>query len=126
MSGTELQTFCTEVNGHASIGDTLLFHFLNLAKPWWSSAAHGCSCATRTPRGALGSPTLSRPPPTSPPLRASIEDVAEIIGVPQNIVKARTFYARKRIAGLMAAKGIERVWAVALGNLAAGDCQAFM
>ena len=110
MSGTELQTFRTEVNGDASIGDTLLFQFLNLAKPWWSSAGHGCSCATRIPRGASGSPTLSRPQSTSPPLRASIEDVAEIIGVPQNTVKTRTFYARKWIAELMAAKGIERVW----------------
>ena len=108
MSGTELQTFCTEVNGDASIGDTLLFQSLNLAKPWWSSAGHGSSCATRIPRGA--SPTLSRPQSTSPPLRASIEDVAEIIGVPQNTVKTRTFYARKWIAELMAAKRIERVW----------------
>jgi hypothetical protein len=28
--------------------------------------------------------------------------------VPQNTVKTRTFYARKRIAELMAPKGIER------------------
>ena len=40
----------------------------------------------------------------------SIDEVAEIIGVPQNTVKTRTFYARKRIAELMAAKGIERAW----------------
>jgi hypothetical protein len=32
MSGTELETFCTELNGGASIGSTLLFQFLNLAK----------------------------------------------------------------------------------------------
>jgi RNA polymerase sigma-70 factor (ECF subfamily) len=38
----------------------------------------------------------------------SIEEVAEIIGVPQNTVKTRMFYARKRIAELMAAKGITR------------------
>ena len=40
----------------------------------------------------------------------SIDEVAEIIGVPQNTVKTRMFYARKRIAELMAAKGIDRAW----------------
>jgi RNA polymerase sigma-70 factor, ECF subfamily len=38
----------------------------------------------------------------------SIDEVAEIIGVPQNTAKTRMFYARKRIAGLMAAQGIDR------------------
>jgi RNA polymerase sigma-70 factor (ECF subfamily) len=37
----------------------------------------------------------------------SIADVAEIIGVPQNTAKTRMFYARRGIAKLMAAKGIE-------------------
>jgi hypothetical protein len=32
MSGTQLSTFCEELNGGASIGSTLLFQFLNLAK----------------------------------------------------------------------------------------------
>ena len=40
----------------------------------------------------------------------SIDEVAEIIGVPQNTVKTRMFYARRRIAELMAAKGVERAW----------------
>jgi RNA polymerase sigma-70 factor (ECF subfamily) len=40
----------------------------------------------------------------------SIEEVAEIIGVPQNTVKTRMFYARKRIGEIMAAEGIERSW----------------
>jgi RNA polymerase sigma-70 factor (ECF subfamily) len=40
----------------------------------------------------------------------SIEEVAEIIGLPQNTVKTRAFYARKRIAELMAARGIDREW----------------
>jgi RNA polymerase sigma-70 factor (ECF subfamily) len=40
----------------------------------------------------------------------SIEEVAEIIGVPQNTVKTRMFYARKRIGEVMAAEGIERSW----------------
>ena len=38
----------------------------------------------------------------------TIDEVAEIIGVPQNTVKTRMFYARKRIAELMAAKGVDR------------------
>lgn len=32
MNGTELSTFCQEINGDATIGDTLLFQFINLAK----------------------------------------------------------------------------------------------
>ena len=40
----------------------------------------------------------------------SIDEVAEIIGVPQNTVKTRMFYARKRIAELMTVKGIDRAW----------------
>jgi len=38
----------------------------------------------------------------------SIADVARIIGVPENTVKTRAFYARKRLAELMADRGIER------------------
>jgi RNA polymerase sigma-70 factor (ECF subfamily) len=38
----------------------------------------------------------------------STDEVAEIAGVPQNTVKTRMFYARKRIAELMAAHGIDR------------------
>jgi RNA polymerase sigma-70 factor (ECF subfamily) len=40
----------------------------------------------------------------------SIDEVAEIIGVPQNTVKTRMFYARKRIGELMTSKGIDRAW----------------
>ena len=36
----------------------------------------------------------------------SIDEVAEITGVPQNTVKTRMFYARKRIAELLAVQGI--------------------
>jgi RNA polymerase sigma-70 factor (ECF subfamily) len=36
-----------------------------------------------------------------------IDEVAEIIGVPQNTVKTRMFYARKRIGELLATKGFE-------------------
>jgi RNA polymerase sigma-70 factor (ECF subfamily) len=38
----------------------------------------------------------------------SIDEVAEITGAPQNTVKTRMFYARKRIAELMANQGIDR------------------
>jgi RNA polymerase sigma-70 factor (ECF subfamily) len=37
----------------------------------------------------------------------TIGDVAAIIGVPQNTVKTRMFYARRGIAKLMAARGVE-------------------
>jgi RNA polymerase sigma-70 factor, ECF subfamily len=40
----------------------------------------------------------------------SVADVAQIVGVPENTVKTRAFQARKRIAKLMAARGIERDW----------------
>ena len=38
----------------------------------------------------------------------SIDDVAEITGIAPNTVKTRMFYARKRIAELMTAQGIDR------------------
>jgi RNA polymerase sigma-70 factor, ECF subfamily len=38
----------------------------------------------------------------------SIEEVAEVVGIPQNTVKTRVFHARKRIAELMAERGIDR------------------
>jgi RNA polymerase sigma-70 factor (ECF subfamily) len=38
----------------------------------------------------------------------SIRDVAEILAIPENTVKTRMFYARKRLAALVAAQGIER------------------
>jgi RNA polymerase sigma-70 factor, ECF subfamily len=38
----------------------------------------------------------------------SIDEVADITGVPQNTVKTRMFYARRHIAELMSAQGIER------------------
>lgn len=37
----------------------------------------------------------------------SVEDVARIIGIPQNTVKTRMFHARKRIAEMMAARGVK-------------------
>jgi RNA polymerase sigma-70 factor (ECF subfamily) len=38
----------------------------------------------------------------------SIREVAEILGIPENTVKTRMFYARRRLAALVAAEGIER------------------
>ena len=40
----------------------------------------------------------------------SVEEVAEIVGIPQNTVKTRMFYARKKLAELLKAAGIERGW----------------
>jgi RNA polymerase sigma-70 factor (ECF subfamily) len=38
----------------------------------------------------------------------SIREIAEILGIPENTVKTRMFYARKRLAALVATAGIER------------------
>ena len=40
----------------------------------------------------------------------SVEEVAEIVGIPENTVKTRMFYARKRLAELLKAAGVERGW----------------
>jgi RNA polymerase sigma-70 factor, ECF subfamily len=40
----------------------------------------------------------------------SVKEVAEIVGIPENTVKTRMFYARKRLAELLKAAGIERGW----------------
>ncbi len=38
----------------------------------------------------------------------SIREIGEILGIPDNTVKTRMFYARKRLAALVAAEGIDR------------------
>src|SRR5262249_37003611 len=38
----------------------------------------------------------------------SVEEVAEIVGIPENTVKTRLFYARKKLAELLKAVGVER------------------
>jgi RNA polymerase sigma-70 factor (ECF subfamily) len=40
----------------------------------------------------------------------SVGEVAEIVGIPENTVKTRMFYARKRLAELLKAAGIDRGW----------------
>jgi RNA polymerase sigma-70 factor (ECF subfamily) len=40
----------------------------------------------------------------------SVEEVAEIIGIPAATVKTRMFYARKKLGELLKAAGIERGW----------------
>jgi RNA polymerase sigma-70 factor (ECF subfamily) len=40
----------------------------------------------------------------------SVEEVAQIVGIPENTVKTRMFYARKRLAELLKAAGIDRGW----------------
>jgi RNA polymerase sigma-70 factor, ECF subfamily len=37
----------------------------------------------------------------------SIKEIADILGIPANTVKTRMFYARKRLAALLAAEGME-------------------
>jgi RNA polymerase sigma-70 factor (ECF subfamily) len=38
----------------------------------------------------------------------SVDEVAEIVGIPENTVKTRMFYARKRLAELLKAAGLDR------------------
>jgi RNA polymerase sigma-70 factor (ECF subfamily) len=40
----------------------------------------------------------------------SVEEVAEIVGIPENTVKTRMFYARKKLGELLHAAGVERGW----------------
>ena len=40
----------------------------------------------------------------------SVEEVAAIVGIPENTVKTRMFYARKKLAELLKSAGIERGW----------------
>jgi RNA polymerase sigma-70 factor, ECF subfamily len=40
----------------------------------------------------------------------SVEEVAEIVGIPENTVKTRMFYARKRLSELLKAAGVDRGW----------------
>src|SRR3954471_2247724 len=40
----------------------------------------------------------------------SVQEVADIVGIPENTVKTRLFYARKKLADLLKAAGVERGW----------------
>lgn len=40
----------------------------------------------------------------------SVEQVANIVEIPENTVKTRLFYARKKLAELLKAAGVERGW----------------
>jgi len=40
----------------------------------------------------------------------SVEEVAEIVGIPEATVKTRMFYARKKLSEVLKAQGIERGW----------------
>ena len=40
----------------------------------------------------------------------SVEEVAEIVGIPEATVKTRMFYARKKLSELLKGKGIDRGW----------------
>jgi RNA polymerase sigma-70 factor (ECF subfamily) len=40
----------------------------------------------------------------------SVEEVAEIVGIPEATVKTRMFYARKRLSELLKTRGVDRGW----------------
>jgi RNA polymerase sigma-70 factor (ECF subfamily) len=40
----------------------------------------------------------------------SVSEAAEILGIPENTVKTRMFYARKKLSELLLARGIDRGW----------------
>ena len=40
----------------------------------------------------------------------SVEEVAQIVGIPENTVKTRMFYARKKLGELCRMAGIDRGW----------------
>jgi RNA polymerase sigma-70 factor, ECF subfamily len=40
----------------------------------------------------------------------SVEEVAEIVGIPEATVKTRMFYARKKLSELLKQRGIDRGW----------------
>jgi RNA polymerase sigma-70 factor (ECF subfamily) len=40
----------------------------------------------------------------------SVEEVAEIVGIPENTVKTRMFYARKKLSEMLQAAGVDRGW----------------
>jgi RNA polymerase sigma-70 factor (ECF subfamily) len=40
----------------------------------------------------------------------SVEDAAQVVGIPENTVKTRMFYARKKLGELLKAAGVERGW----------------
>lgn len=41
---------------------------------------------------------------------ASVEEVARVVGIPENTVKTRLFHARKKLGELLKAAGIDRGW----------------
>jgi RNA polymerase sigma-70 factor (ECF subfamily) len=40
----------------------------------------------------------------------SVEEAAQIVGIPPATVKTRMFYARKRLSGLLRSAGVDRAW----------------
>jgi RNA polymerase sigma-70 factor (ECF subfamily) len=39
-----------------------------------------------------------------------VEEVAQIVGIPEATVKTRMFYARKKLAELLRQRGVDRGW----------------
>ena len=40
----------------------------------------------------------------------SVSEVSEVLKIPENTVKTRMFYARKRLSGLLKDAGVDRGW----------------
>lgn len=40
----------------------------------------------------------------------SVSEVAQVLGIPENTVKTRMFYARKKLSELLLARGVDRGW----------------
>jgi RNA polymerase sigma-70 factor (ECF subfamily) len=40
----------------------------------------------------------------------SVEEVAAVVAIPENTVKTRLFYARKRLAEIAKTNGLDRGW----------------
>jgi len=40
----------------------------------------------------------------------SVSEAAEVLGIPENTVKTRMFYARKKLSELLLARGVDRGW----------------
>ena len=73
-----------------------------------------CESSTRARNCGSASPALSREHREVIDLvyyhEKSVEEVAQIIGIPENTVKTRMFYARKKLGELCRMAGIDRGW----------------
>lgn len=86
----------------AAIEDTADNPEVAIAKKDTSSALQGCLAALSLEHREIVDLVYYH--------EKSVAEVAEIVGIPENTVKTRLFYARKKLAELLKAAGIERGW----------------